>query len=199
MHALSTREFILKTIRPSPRALVTLDLSLDTAQNLLPHLPRGHEQLPILVGTRIAGEGVEEVGDVGNDPGIAGQVPEVRVDTGRDRVVVPRAHVNIATQPFGLAPHHQTHLGVRLETDEAIDDMHAGLLEGAGPDDVVLLIEPGLELYQHRHLLAVFPSLSQGSHDGRIRADTVQSLFDRQHIWIFGRFPTKSTTGLKLS
>ena len=47
------------------------------------------------------------------------------------------------------------HLGVDLVADQAIDDVHARLLELARPLDVVGLVKPRPQLHHRRHLLAV--------------------------------------------
>ncbi len=65
--------------------------------------------------------------------------------------------------------------------------MTARLLQHPGPDNVVLLVKPCLQLHQHRHLLAVFRRLGQGRNNGRIAADPVQGLFDGQDLGIPGR------------
>ena len=41
-----------------------------------------------------------------------------------------------------------------LQPDQAVDDVHAGLLELARPGDVRGLVEPGLDLDEGEHLLA---------------------------------------------
>jgi hypothetical protein len=57
---------------------------------------------------------------------------------------------------------------VGLEPNGSVDDVHAGLLELARPDDVVLLVEARLDLDEDQHLLAGFCRLDEGVHDGAI-------------------------------
>ena len=47
----------------------------------------------------------------------------------------------------------ETHLGVRLEPEHAVDHMNAGSFQRPGPTDVVLLVETGFQLDQNRDLL----------------------------------------------
>ena len=80
----------------------------------------------------------------------------------------------------------RAHLAVRLQADEAEDDVDAGLFQLAGPDDVALLVEPGLQLDDGRHLLAVVGGALQGPHDRRIAAGAVERLLDGQHALVVG-------------
>ena len=57
----------------------------------------------------------------------------------------------------------QGDLAVRLQADEAEDDVDARLLQLAGPEDVPLLVQPGLQLDDRRHLLAVVGRPLQGA------------------------------------
>ena len=69
--------------------------------------------------------------------------------------------------------------------------MAARFLQLFRPEDVVFLIESGLQLYQDRNLLPVFRSRRKGCNDRGISADTVKRLFDRQHIRILRRTSDK--------
>ena len=53
-----------------------------------------------------------------------------------------------------LLAHHEEDLGVRLQPDEPVHDVHARLFELAGPLHVGLLVEARLELDERHHLLA---------------------------------------------
>ena len=70
------------------------------------------------------------------------------------RVVVAGAEVRVAADAVLLAPHHQHQLAVRLEADEAVDDLDAGLLHAPRPADVLLLVEARLQLDDDGDLLA---------------------------------------------
>ena len=74
-----------------------------------------------------------------------------------------------------------------LETDEAVDDVHAGFLELLAPVDVVLLVESCLDLDECEHLLAVARCFDQGLDDGRVTARAVEGLLDGEHVRVDGR------------
>ena len=80
--------------------------------------------------------------------------PEVLVQAGGLRVVVAGADVAVALEALTLAAHHQGHLGVGLESGDAVHDMNPGLFEESCPGEVGLLVEPGLEFDQDHDLLA---------------------------------------------
>ena len=81
-------------------------------------------------------------------------------------MVVARADVGVAAQDAVLVlAHDHAELAVRLESDDAVDDVAAGLLELARPPDVGLLVEAGLDLDQHQHLLAGLGGVDQCVHD----------------------------------
>ena len=56
-------------------------------------------------------------------------------------------------------------LRVRLQPDDAVDDVDAGFLEHAGPGDVRLLVEARLQLDQRHGLLAGLGGAHQRAHD----------------------------------
>ena len=60
--------------------------------------------------------------------------------------------------------------------------MTACFLQHLRPDDIVFLIEAGLQLYKDGNLLAVLCCLSQSCDDRRIAADTVKGLLDGQNV-----------------
>ena len=80
---------------------------------------------------------------------------KVSVNLGRDRMIVSGAEMDVAPQLPTLSADDQTHLRVRLQFDEAVDDLHAGALEIARPFDVGGLVEARLELHERRHRLSL--------------------------------------------
>jgi hypothetical protein len=121
---------------------------------------------------------------------------EVGVEAGGLRVVVAGAEVGVAPQAVGLLPDDHAALAVGLVADEAEDDVHAGLLELAGPLDVVGLVEAGLELDSAVTCLPLLRGLDERADDGRVAAGAVERLLDGQHAGIAGGLLTKSTTGV---
>ena len=134
----------------------------------------------------VTGEHVEQVGDVGADLGIGGEHAEVLVQPGGLRVVVAGADVAVAADLVALLAYHQRGLAVRLEADQAVDDVAAGPLQGARPADVGHLVEAGLHLDQHHHLLAGGGRVDQRVDDRRVAAGAVERLLDGQHVRVGG-------------
>ena len=71
---------------------------------------------------------------------------------------------------------------MRLQAEEAVDDVHAALLERARPLDVALLVEARLELDDRRHLLAVLGGARERLDDRRVAARAVERLLDGEHV-----------------
>ena len=152
------------------------DLPFDAGDHLLPHGARRHQQAAVGSLVRIAGQGVEQVRNVGADIRVAGEIAEVRVDAAGHRVVIACPHVHVAADSVGFAAHHQAHLGVSLESQDAVDHVHALVLKCSRPGDIVLLVETRLQFEQHRHLLLVFPRLHERRHDGGVGTHPVERL-----------------------
>ena len=115
---------------------------------------RGDEEAAVLPLAAVAGQVVEEVGQVLAELGVRREQPDVLVEPGGLGVVVAGAHVAVAADPGAGAANHEGRLGVRLETDDAVHDMDAGLLQLGGPGDVRLLVEARGQLDERDHLLA---------------------------------------------
>jgi len=64
--------------------------------------------------------------------------------------------------------------------------VNAGVLELARPDDVVLLVETGLQLDQRCDLLGRSRALLQVTHHRRVGAHAIERLLDRDDVGIFG-------------
>ncbi len=161
-------------------------LVLDELGDALAQGHGGDHELAVAGVAAVAGEEVEEVADVGAEIGVGREQTEVLVLPGRAGVVVAGADVAVAPDPVLLAPHHQRRLGVGLQAHEPVHDVHARLFEGSGPRDVGLLVEAGLELHHHRHLLARFDRLDERGRDGAVPRGPVQRLLDRQHVGVGG-------------
>ena len=142
---------------------------------------RRHDQLAPLRQLAVAGQVVEQGRDVLAEVGVAGEEAQVGVDAGRLRIVVAGRQVDVAANAVVLAADHQGDLAVRLQADEAEDDVDAGLFQLARPEDVAFLVEAGLQLDDGGHLLAVVGRPLQGADDRRIAAGAVERLLDGQH------------------
>ena len=103
----------------------------------------------------VAGEVVEEVGEVGAEVGVGGEQPEVFVGGRGLAVVVAGSDVAVAPDAVGFLANDEQHLGVGLQPDQPVHHVHARLFEHAGTFDVRLLVEPRRELDEGDHLHAL--------------------------------------------
>ena len=71
-----------------------------------------------------------------------------------------------------------------LPVDEAVDHLHPGALERAGPQQILLLVEAGLELDHRGDRLAGFGGVDQRADDRRLLAGAVQRLLDRDDVGV---------------
>ena len=172
---------------PTPPRQRMRRLAIDHPQHPLPHVRRRHQQPAVLRATRIPRERVEQVADVRADRLVAGEEPDVRVDARGAGVVVARPDVHIAPDAVMLLADHERRLGVRLEAGETIDHVHAERLERARPRDVVDLVEPRLQLHQHRHLLPALRRLRERLHDRAVARGAVERHLDREHLIVARR------------
>ena len=99
--------------------------------------------------------------DVARDHRIGGEERQVGVDARGHRMIVAGADMHVGGERAALAAHHQRQLGVGLQLDEAVDDLHAGALEIARPADIGFLVEARLQLDQRGHRLAGLGGLGQ--------------------------------------
>src|SRR3546814_17607717 len=102
-------------------------------------------------------------------------------------MVVARTEVALGAVALLLAPNDHRRLGVGLPVDEAVDDLHAGPLQRIGPEEILLLVEAGLELDHSGYRLPSFGSVDEGADDGGLLAGAVERLLDSEHVRILGR------------
>ncbi len=175
----STRLLSFQMMRPrSPR----LGLPLDQLQHPGPQRGRRHQQLPVLDPPAVAGQVVEQVGQVGSQLRRRGQDADVLVHASRAGVVVAGADVAVAADAVALLAHDQGRLGMGLQPDQPVHHVHARFFERPGPPDVGRLVTPGLQLDQRRHLLALLGRPDQSLDDGAVARRAVQRLLDGQHL-----------------
>ena len=102
-------------------------------------------------------------------------------------MIIAGADMHVGGKRCALAADHQRKLGVGLQLDEAVDDLHAGAFEIARPADVGLLVEARLEFDHRGDRFAGFGGLRERLHDRRIRRGAVERLFDRDDVRIARR------------
>ena len=125
-------------------------LAADALNQAGTHGARGDQQAVEAGLRRVAAQLVEQAGQVLTDHRVAGEQAEVRVQAGGLRVVVAGAHVAVALEAVLLLADDFDELAVGLEADDAVDDVHAGAFELAGPGDVGVLVEARLDLDQRQ-------------------------------------------------
>ena len=143
---------------PAPRVA---DLGLDQLGDALAQVDRRHRDLFEAGRAGIAGHEIEQPGGVAAQRRVAGEERQVGVDLGGIRVVVAGAEMHVGAQLAALAPHHQRHLGVRLQLQEAVDHLHAGALQLARPADIGLFVEARLQFDHRGDRFAGFGRLDQ--------------------------------------
>ncbi len=85
----------------------------------------------------MGGEVIEDAVHARGDLRIGGEQAEVGIEARRDGVVVAGAEVRVtADRAVGIAPHQQRQLAVRLQPNDAVEDLHAGVFKVARPADV---------------------------------------------------------------
>ena len=95
--------------------------------------------------------------------------------------------MGVAADAVGLLAHDQAQLAVRLQVDQAVDDVDAGRFEPGRPGDVVALVEARLELDQHRDLLAGFRRLLEQVDERRVVPDAIERQLDRHDMRVAHR------------
>ena len=123
-----------------------LDLAIDELEESRAEAVRRDEEPAERALPRQAREDVEEVGQIGADRLIRGKQPEILVQSRSLGVVVARTDVCVAVDRSALLPNHERGLAVRLEPNDAIDNVTARALERSGPLDVGLLVEASFDL-----------------------------------------------------
>ena len=74
-----------------------------------------------------------------------------------------------------------------LPVDEAVDDLDAGALERAGPEQILLLVEARLQLDHRGDRLAGLGGVDQRADDRRLLAGAIERLLDRDDVGVGGR------------
>src|SRR5581483_6732200 len=143
-----------------------------------------NEEMAELGDAAETGEGIEKIGHVRGDVLATGEKAEVAVEARRARVVVAGAEMGVVAERAALAPDDEAELAVGLVADQAVDHVDPGLLELAGPLDVVGFVETCLQLHQRGDLLAVARGFDQGADNGRVAAGAVKRLLDGEDLGV---------------
>src|SRR6476659_7152243 len=105
--------------------------------------------------------------------------------------------MQVASDTILFPANDQSEFSVGLQTDDPIDHMSAGFLEGSGPIDVRGFVKTRLELDYYRHLLPALSSLSERSDDFGVATGSIKRVFDCQNMRVFGGLLDEIKHGLK--
>ena len=142
-------------------------------------------------GLRITRKHVEYGGGVLAYVLRAGQKPNISVKLCRGVIVISRAQMYIPPDAVLFPAHYQRNLTVGFQAYQTVNHMAARFFQHSGPYNIIFLVKAGLQLHQHRHLLAVLCRLGQRRNDRGIAADPVEGLLDGQNLRILCRLPDK--------
>ncbi len=132
------------------------------------------------------GEHVEERGNVVAEVRITGKKTDVGIYPRGDRVVVSGRDVDVTPQTLALTADNQGCLAVGFPANESEYGVDARFLHLPRQIDVRFFVEPGLQLDDRSHLLAVLSRPPQRSNNGRVLSDPIERLLDREHVGIIG-------------
>ena len=107
-------------------------------------------------------------------------------------MVITGAEMHIRNEPrrplrVALAPQEERELGVRFQSEHAVDHLRAGVLELLRPVDIGFFVEARHQLDDDGHFLATRGGLHERLHQRRIDAGAIDSLLDRDNIGIVRR------------
>src|SRR6202044_2245019 len=82
-----------------------------------------------------------------------------------------------------FATRYERKFAMRFQADYAVEDLHAGFLEIAGPTNVGSFVETRLQLHDYGDFF-FDGSIDQSAHDGRIFAGAIERLFNGENVGI---------------
>ena len=162
----------------------TGDLPVDQRQYPVLQAFGRHQQLLGVLHGLAHGQSLKYCGGLHSDSRVRRHQGQVCVKPRRLLVVVAGADLGVILGlPIGPAG-DETQLAVDLIAVQPIDDLAAGLLQTAGPFDVVLLVKAGFQLHQHQNVFAVFRRLDQAFHNLAVPGYPVKGHFDGHHVGV---------------
>ena len=117
---------------------------------------------------------------------MGGHEHKVTVELGRLLVKVAGAQKRQTGKRHALAIGELADLGVALKALGAVDDGAARLFQTLGPIDVVLLVEAGAELHEHRDLFAVLGGIDQRLAQAALLGHAVERDAQRDALGVVG-------------
>src|SRR5699024_10165121 len=78
----------------------------------------------------------------------------------------------------------QAKLGMYLIAVQAVNNLASGILQTAGPLDIIFLIKAGTELHKHNNFFSILRSLNERLNHLTLLCKTVQCHLDGNHVLI---------------
>ena len=186
-------------MRPALPASGMVAFAFDQSDEALAQIEWRDQQFFHARITGQTGERVEDDRDFLGDFRIRREQTEVGVDARGARMIIAGAEMDVVTEMIGIAAHDEERFAVRLQTDDAVNDMRARFLELARPLNIGRFIETRAQLDERGDLLAGGGGVHERFDDGRIAARAVKRDLDREHLRILRGVSINSTIGSKLS
>ena len=130
---------------------------------------------------------VEDVVNGRGEARVAGEQAQIGIETRRRRIVVAGAEMSVAANPtVGFTPRDERQLAVRFQPDDAVKNLHAGILQIARRTNIRCFVDASLQL-DHDGDFFLRCRFDQRAHDGRILAGAIERLLDRENVGILRR------------
>src|ERR1700733_2840701 len=154
-----------------------LGFAMDHADGALRQGQRRYQQRSVIVRFRMCSEVIEDTMHAGRDLRVGRQQAEIRVETRGIGIVVAGAEVHIpAGDTVRIVANQHGQLAVRLEPDDAMEDLHPGIFKIARPADVRGFVETSHQLHHDGYFLGL-RSLGKGVEHGRVGTGAIKRLF----------------------
>ncbi len=167
--------------------LCRLGFNGDHLQEAVAHVRGRDQQLAVVALNAAACERVKQLDHIAAQRIIAREQADIRIERGSAVVVVARPNVAVSAQSVQLLTHGHCELGVGLETDNAVNDVNAGLFKLLSQFHIAMLVEARLKLNEYGNLFAFLGGADERLDKRAVAARSVECHLDRQHMRIVRR------------
>src|SRR6202051_4195898 len=102
----------------------------------------------------ICGQETEDIMDRSGNFGVGGEQAEVGINSSRARVVISSAEMCVLTSDsIRIAASQQGKFTMRLETDQPVKNLDAGIFQIASPADILRLVEARFQFHHGSNFL----------------------------------------------
>ena len=164
--------------------LVLFDFAADQLGNAGAQGVRRNQQLAIVVDYAVAGHHIKQILDVIVDILIGHEEPQVGIDLGRSSVVVTGTDVRVALKFAFFSANNEAELGMNFEAGKTVHNVHTVAFHFFSPVNVLLFVEPSLQLNDGGHLFAAATSFKKSLSNRRIAAAAVKRLLNSDNVRI---------------